>query len=422
MIRELRRKFIAIIMMSLILFLAILIGLINAFVVSNINTSLDTILQVIANNDGDVPRDVSPLDPREAELFREEVNQPIPFQSRVFSMKLNPSGELLSSNLSYTNRVTAEEIDLLSQRIPLLRRTQGNIGNYRFLKKKTDYGTLIVLIDSSREQDIQSLIFWVSVFLAGVGLLLMFIPVRLFSRYALQPIEDMIRKQKRFITDAGHELKTPIAIISANADVLTLTGGQNQWIDNIKVQSVRLNNLVQGLLTLSRVEESTFEHSRSHFSMSQKTEEMAQSFLPLADSQNKRLSFDIAPNIMYYGNITALQEIVSILLDNAVKYSNEDGRIHLSLEEKNGIIHLTVKNSVDHLPSEPYSKLFDRFYRTDESRSRETGGSGIGLSIAKATADANRWDLSVDAPTDHSLAFHLRMKMRKEPGKVAQAQ
>lgn len=156
--------------------------------------------------------------------------------------------------------------------------------------------------------------------------------------------------------------------------------------------------------------------------MSQKTEEMAQSFLPLADSQNKRLYFDIAPNIMYYGNITALQEIVSILLDNAVKYSNEDGRIHLSLEEKNGIIHLTVKNSVDHLPSEPYSKLFDRFYRTDESRSRETGGSGIGLSIAKATADANRWDLSVDAPTDHSLAFHLRMKMRKEQSKVAQAQ
>ena len=204
---------------------------------------------------------------------------------------------------------------------------------------------------------------------------------------------------------ASHEIKTPLANISANTEVLELCCGSNEWLESIRNQTRRLDSLVKNLLTLSRLEDGKMALPTATFSLSDAVFETAAAFQPLAASQNKRLALCIEPGIVKNGNEESLRELVSILTDNAVKYADEQGEVCVSLQREGKTARLEVLNTCQQAPEGDLTKLFDRFYRADNSRSRESGGYGIGLSIARAIVQAHHGTIAARSADGKSMCF-----------------
>lgn len=217
------------------------------------------------------------------------------------------------------------------------------------------------------------------------------------------PISESYEKQRQFITDAGHEIKTPLTIIDANAEIMEMEYGDSEWLEGIRSQTSRLASLTNGLIYLSRMEESRQRLPRITFSLSDLVEETVLSFQPLADTQNKSFAADIEPLLSFHGEESSIRQLISILLDNALKYSPENGIIEVLLHKKGKRLRLSVRNSVDFIEKEHLSRLFERFYRTDNSRNSKTGGYGIGLSIAKAVVDSHKGKITAQTSDGHSL-------------------
>lgn len=232
--------------------------------------------------------------------------------------------------------------------------------------------------------------------------------VMLLSKRAISPIAESMKRQKQFITDAGHEIKTPLAIIRANADALELHKGESRWSRNIQRQTERMDELMKRLLTLARLDEGgAAAPVETEFSVSGLIEEAAAQFREPAEAAGLGLSSDIAPDLLMRGVPEAVTELAGILLDNAVKYSETGSRISLSLRREGGNIMLRVRNRCSEPPSEP-ERLFDRFYRGDAARTQSTGGSGLGLSIARALAESLDAELTVQRLDETDLEFAVK--------------
>lgn len=210
-------------------------------------------------------------------------------------------------------------------------------------------------------------------------------------------------KQKRFITDAGHEIKTPLAIISANTDLLEMDVGENEAIDEIRTQTKRLSVLTKDLVTLARLEETAHTPTMIDFPLSEVVKETAAPFTALAEAGGKRLALHIEPMLTLHGDSASISRLVSLLLDNALKYSPVSDTIRLALSKQGKSILLTVSNrSALPITEKEAEKVFDRFYRGDPSRGGEIGGHGIGLSIAKALVASHNGRITAKV-TDHDL-------------------
>ena len=234
--------------------------------------------------------------------------------------------------------------------------------------------------------------------------LILFLIVWRLSFVVFRPIKDALYKQKQFISNASHELKTPITIISANADVIN-ANGDNAWANNIKTQTERLDVLVADMLTLAKIDEDKLPLTSIEFNLS---EEIVNSTLPfdaVAFERGKTLELDVEDGIIYKGDLQSVKKVVNILLDNAVKHAAPNGIIKVSLKKENGKIILSVFNTGSNIPSHESNKVFERFYRGDASRSRESGGSGLGLSITKSIADANKWKISANSKLNESMTI-----------------
>ena len=223
---------------------------------------------------------------------------------------------------------------------------------------------------------------------------------------------ESYEKQKRFITDAGHEIKTPVTIIDADAEVLAMDLGENEWLRDIQVQTKRLAALTKDLVFLSRMEEDRPQLEKIAFPFSDLVSETAQSFQGLAKAQNKTVQLSIQPMITLVGEEKSLRQLVSILLDNALKYSKEGGWIRLSLERQRKTVFLTVENSTDAPLPQRLEDLFERFYRGDSSRNSQTGGYGLGLSIAKAIVETHGGRIGAS----RDGADHLRIQVQLPAG------
>ena len=219
-------------------------------------------------------------------------------------------------------------------------------------------------------------------------ILLVFLLVVLLSRRAIDPVVRSAEQQKQFITDASHELKTPITVIATSLKVLEMETGRQKWIDKAMAQTEKLTSLVNSLVTLSRMDEEDSPLKMEDFPVSDAVSETAESFRELAESKGHALTLAIAPGLTYRGDEYAVRQLVSILLDNAVKYAAEGSGISVSLEKaRHGVVLLTSNGCAgqDGLDT---GKLFDRFYRSDASRSSGSG-FGIGLSIARSIAEGH---------------------------------
>lgn len=267
----------------------------------------------------------------------------------------------------------------------------GSYGSYRYYVTRTGEGhNMAVFLDGYQQLRSVGLVLLWSLAADAACILLVFVLVVLLSRRAIDPVVRSAEKQKQFITDASHELKTPITVISTCLRVLEMETGKQKWIDKAQAQTEKLTALVNALVTLSRMDEGGSPLKMEPFPLSEAVADTAEPFRDLAQSKGHALVLEIAPELTYKGDEYAIRQLVSILLDNAVKYARTDSTITLTLEKTRRGIALRCRNGSDPIPEDTLAKLFDRFYRADPSRNAATGGFGIGLSIARSIAEAHR--------------------------------
>lgn len=404
MIRKLQRKFIIITMLSLTLVMLLFVGLINGINYYKMIQQINGSIEILSANQGEFPKFDRKNHMGRQPMTGFEMNEETPFETRYFIVKVNIDNSIRQIDTSHI-AVTAEEVQNYADKALKNGKTRGFIGIYRYEVVKQGYGSMLIFLNCRNRIQITVQLLITSVFVALATLFLVFILVSLFSRKAINPIIENMEKQKQFITDAGHEIKTPLAIISANADVLELTGGENEWITSIRNQTTRLDKLVKNLLTLSKMEEEKLQLVFSDFDLSKAVSDIADPFRSIAETQNKSLIMDIQPDLRMHGDIGSIHQLVSTLVDNALKYSDENGTIKISLSAAKKGIKLEVYNTVKHIEIGNHEKLFDRFYRTDTSRSRDTGGYGIGLSIARSIVEAHHGKISAKSTDGKSICF-----------------
>lgn len=288
-------------------------------------------------------------------------------------------------------------------------KSSGFIGSYRFLKVETDVGNLILFLNCQRELDSYESFVKNSVLISIGVIISVLVLIILVSKRVIAPIQETYLKQKQFITGASHELKTPLAIISSNADVLEMMNGDSKWTTNIHNQVDRLTSLVNSLVVFSRMEEKdTVE--RTNFDLTETLKSRIEDFNELANFQKKYIVTDIDENLNYYGEKESIIQLMDILLENAIKYAPEDSNIWVKLNKNRKYATLKVSNKANVVKGD-LSKVFDRFYRLDESRNSSIKGYGIGLSMAQLIAEKHKETIQAYAPEDGIFKIEMRFTL-----------
>lgn len=405
MIKKLRIKLIAASMLSLFLVLLIIMGTVNILNYREILTDADNTLSILKDNDGTFPKRESFHVPEEH--GQKPMSPELPYESRYFSVVLSDSGNVVSVDTGKIAAVNTNTAAEFAQSVFLSGRERGFMENYRYVRHDKGDQVQIIFLDCGRDLSTFRSFLFASGIISLLGLLAVFGLILLLSKRIVRPVLESYEKQKQFITDAGHEIKTPITIIDADAEVLEMELGENEWLRDIQSQTRRLASLTNDLILLSKMEEDKPPLTIIEFPFSDLVSETAQSFQALAKAQNKTFTADIKPLISLLGDQKALRQLISILLDNALKYSGNQGRIHLSLQKQKKAVCLTVENTTDSPLPQRLDDLFERFYRADASRNSQTGGHGLGLSIAKAITEFHKGEIHAFCPEQGILKIQV---------------
>ena len=353
------------------------------------DTTLERLLEVDQESTDAVPGEITP--PFDSmDRFSPEV----PYMIRFFSVHLSADGMVIRVNQDYIASISESDAERYADRVLDCGKTRGYEGGYRYLVSREDGETVVLFLNSEREVQTMKSLLWITLAIAAMCLVVVFGLVILFSRRAITPYLKNMEAQKQFITNASHELKTPLTAISTSADVLAMEHDDDEWVHNIQTQAGRLSKLITNLVTLSRLDEEDPFPVRADFSLSDALWEISEPFVSLAQAKGKTYTQDIADGLTVTGDRAAIQQMASILLDNALKYSPGGGNISLTARRSGKRVELAVSNTVDAAGCADTSRLFERFYRADESHSGTVSGTGIGLSIAKATVQAHGGKIS----------------------------
>lgn len=301
-----------------------------------------------------------------------------------FIVRYNSEDELVYTDTSRIASVSDEYARLVAEEVNENGNDSGRIGTYIYQITASEKGKTITFLDTSSERAAIIRIIIVSLGVGIIAWLIMLGFVILLSKKAIRPIAENIEKQKQFVTNAGHELKTPLAIIQANCDAMELFNGENKWSSNIKSQVTRMNELTKNLLTLARMDESAGNMLMEELDLTEMVSENIKTFSGPFSLKGVALEKDIMENVHFKGDRAQMSQLFSLLFDNAVKYVNESGKARVSLSKRDRKTVFMIQNTCSELPAAPPGKLFDRFYRSDESHSQKTGGHGIGLSVVSS--------------------------------------
>lgn len=287
--------------------------------------------------------------------------------------------------------------------------TSGYVGTYRYLKVNNDAGNLVLLLNTQSDLDSFHAFMRNSIIVSSIVILSVFILLVLISKKVIAPIQQSYQKQKQFITDASHELKTPLAIIRSNTDVLELENGDSKWTKNIQNQVDRLTSLVNSLVVFSRMEEKDTAE-KVKFNLSESLHARIDDFEELASFQKKHIIADIDNNIYYRGEQQAIVQLMDILLENAIKYATKETNINVTLKKNKKYAMMKISNQAN-VKKGDLRKVFDRFYRLDESRNSTIKGYGIGLSMAKLIAEKHKEVIKAYAPEDGIFKIEVRFTL-----------
>jgi len=340
------------------------------------------------------------------------VSPELPYESRYFSVVLRNDGTVVFTD---TGKIAAVDDAAAAQygiKAFYEKSSSGFIGDYRYLRAEEMGQNRIVFLDCGRKLNSFHTFLYASLGMAFAGIVVVFFLIFFFSGQIIRPIAQSYEKQRRFITDAGHELKTPLTIINANVDVLEMELGENEYLTDIHRQTGRLTRLTNDLVMLSRMEEAETTMQMIDFPASEVVEETVLPFQKMAQTQQKQLNWKIQPNLTLCGNYRAMEQLVCLLMDNALKYTPEGGNIRLAFVQTGRNACLTVVNdTIESVERTDLEHIFDRFYRTDASRNCETGGYGIGLSVAKAIVTAHGGKIQASAPNGNTFQITATIPM-----------
>ena len=453
MLKKLRRKFVAIAMISISIVLIAIVGTINIANYISTNNSLDARLELIAGNGGTFP-DLSAREPdmsddtqesqvsgtkestentektalqeppsgtgdvkppegmRQEDLNRHGISPESQFDTRYFTVTLSSAGDVEKIDTgkiaTISSKTAAEYASELWDDGTYGGGKSGFTDNFKYMTVDKDGSTMYIFLNCQRELSTIKAYIWASIGISTLGLIVVFLMIYFFSGKILKPVSESYEKQKRFITDASHEIKTPLTIIDANTEVIEMMEGENEWTKSTRKQVARLTSLTEKLVFLSRMDEESTKLTMCEFSLSDAVLDTAEPFKAVAQTKDKKLEINVDEGISYVGDEKTIRQLISILLDNAMKYSESSISITLKTSGRNRMI--TVWNTVDESANIKKGRqdiLFERFYRADSSHNSKTGGFGIGLSAAYAIVRAHKGRISARSEDGRSIEFMI---------------
>lgn len=415
MIKKLRIKFIMTAFLSAFVVLIVLVGGINISNYVHVLRDSDKVLKILADNGGTFPdrmlhseAGAIPGEPPRM-MQTERIDSPeIAFETRFFTVEYSQSGETVRTDTDKISAVSEETAVSLADKVLSGGQKSGFIYDYRYMISDIpEGGRLVIFCDRGAALAGFRNFRNTSIVISLIGLLAIGCVIYFISGKAVRPIEEAGEKQKRFISDAGHEIKTPLSIIRADADVLGMELGEdNEWISDIVKQTERLTLLTNDLISLSKMEEGAESLYMEEVDISALAEDVADS--SKAPSITRGITFvsDIEEGVRITCDKKKVYELMSILLDNALKYCPEGGNVSWSLSSKGKKAVIRVANDLSEaMDKETARHLFDRFYRADSSRNSESGGFGIGLSVARAVAEAHKGRITSELSGDRKIIF-----------------
>ncbi len=383
MFRKLRLKFIGISTLSMLIVLMIVLGLVNLITYKNAVDDVFNTLEFIAKR-GNIE-----LKKSEIQAFKDkEITIETQYEVRYVTVNVSTDGEVIQYDVEHIAAINESDIADFILHAYKSSRSKGifeyNFLTYAFYKTKESDGSFkIIVMDCTRNLAYVRYFVNFSFYVGALSILLLMFLLSVFARKAVQPYVRNIEAQKRFITNASHELKTPLAVISANTEVIEMTSGKSEWTESTVNQVKRMSDLISQLVVLSKLEERE-DIVFTDVNISEEAKSVVSSLKTVAETQGKNLQYNIAEDLHVSADKNGIHELINILLDNAVKYCDEEGSIILDLRQKGRNTVLTVSNDYRDGEGVDYSKFFDRFYRADESHNNKKEGFGIGLSMAES--------------------------------------
>lgn len=410
MINKLQRRFVLIATASMLLVVALIFGVILVLNISSMNRNMDILADRVSEGGGRFPgsfddglkhEKIPPKNDKDLELITPET----PFSTRHFTVLYDNSGKVSKTFTESIYSITEAEAVEYADDVLSGTDERGWKNNYRYKRFKTELGIGVVFVDGSMNRSAMAQ----SMAISGIVLFscaaLVLILIFLLSKKAVKPIAESYEKQKQFITDANHELKTPLTLILANLDIAEEELGKNEWLDDIRSEGNRMTELVNQLVALSRMDEENYTLSLSSLPLGKIVSDTVSEFEPLAKTRGKSLFFNVDTNIIYNGDEELLRRLLGILMDNAIKYCDNGGEINLTLQYHRRVV-LTVENSYAAVNKLELNRLFDRFYRADKSRTSK-GSYGVGLSVAKAIVEKHKGSITAYKKDDTHIGFKV---------------
>ncbi|MEB3012757.1 HAMP domain-containing sensor histidine kinase [Parvimonas sp. D2] len=401
---KLRKKFIYFSVGIISIVILAIMAFVNVANFYNLKHSSDELLKTLIENNGVMPSFavVNENADEKKTLYLKN------FSNRFFTVRTDNQKNIVTVNTDDVFFTSASDAVDYAKEVLAKGKHSGYYKGFKYMVENTDKGKLIAFVDVVKDFDVfySNLGNSVIISLLVLGLVTFFSYV--LSKKAVAPMVQAYEKQNAFITDASHELKTPLAIIKTSADVLEMEGGESKWTGNIHKQVNRLNGLIGNLISLTKLEESD-DLDKLDFSFSDVLNDCITDVKDYALSLDKNIVTDIEDGISFKGNEKLIRQVIGILLDNAIKYAKENSDINVRLTKQNKKIVFTVENEADNLEIKNYNVLFERFYRADSSRNSKTGGYGIGLSIAQSIVLKHKGKISADSFDGEKIVFIVKL-------------
>ena len=410
--KKMRLKMIGIVFASVVAaFMVMTIILVMCFGAYR-NRQADQITAMISENNGTVPQlkdyKQQQKNSQSFERYFNNYNEDSAYRTRFFRIFLDEDKKVTNVNMDHIAAVDEKKAVRMTKMAMLRRRKVGLVGSYRYRKEyKGGQVRSIIFLDCKENQSFYHLAVTITITVSTLLTCLITVIFAIASKRAVRPFEINSNRQKQFITDASHELKTPLAIISANAEVLQYKGDGNEWTQNIIDQTKHMGKLINQLLVLAKLDEVQEKSEKQEADLKLLLEETTRPFEEVATQKKVTLKLHLEEGVTIRVNREQIAQLVSILTENAAKYVNDGGKIVWRLTKTQHGAVLVVKNTTEkELPDT--KRMFDRFYRSDSSRSSKTGGQGIGLSIAKKIVDSHKGSITAKAG-DGMVTFRVSL-------------
>lgn len=389
---RLRRRFILTALIAFTVVLTIICVIINLWNYHLICQRADDMINLIYENGAPPSKPSRPTTPSTSGL---RITAETPFKTRYFIVTFNKNGEIDSLDASHIAMIDKSDIKTMASEILKGSQQRGFQGTYRFALFNSDDTSTVVVLDCIGDLDAFTLFRNITIIVCATCVVItlgLLIPL---SKRAMQPFMANSERQRRFVTDASHELKTPISIISANNDLTEQLSGPTPWTESTRRQIKRIDQLVKDLVELSRADE-TLDETASKIDLSLIAQETVDEFSPLARAAGKDVETTIESALCVLGNKTELERLIGILFDNAIKYCDGEEPIRFELKNFRHHAQIVISNPCSNLSPADIDHIFDRFYRADPSRARATGSYGIGLALARAIVQKHEGDIQAE--------------------------